>query len=78
MSVDREFASLSARDFAALLKRGLGIEGPLMGHDQVLGHEREREGDSEYMTEIAKERLPASQQQARLARLSTRYRPRGT
>jgi riboflavin kinase/FMN adenylyltransferase len=50
---DRDFASISARDFMESLSRQLGIRQLLVGHDFALG--RDRQGDVHYLIGLGKE-----------------------
>jgi len=50
---DRDFATISARDFMESLSRQLGIRHLLVGHDFALG--RDRQGDVPYLTTLGKE-----------------------
>ncbi|OGN74406.1 MAG: riboflavin biosynthesis protein RibF [Chloroflexi bacterium GWB2_49_20] len=49
---DRDFASISARDFMESLSRQLGIRHLLVGYDFALG--RDREGDVPFLTVLGK------------------------
>jgi riboflavin kinase/FMN adenylyltransferase len=53
LSFTPELAQLSARDFVALLQRYLNMRGLVIGEDFALG--KEREGDTEYLKNIAHE-----------------------
>lgn len=50
---DREFASISARDFMQNISRQLGLRHLLVGHDFALGHDRQ--GDVPFLTELGLE-----------------------
>lgn len=50
---DRDFASISARDFMERLSRQLGLCHLLVGHDFALG--RDRQGDVPFLTGLGKE-----------------------
>lgn len=50
---DRDFASISARDFMQSLSRQLGLRRLLVGHDFALG--RDRQGDVPYLTRLGQE-----------------------